>query len=380
MRLARAATTPSTPRRSCADEAVATEAAKSYVAYQPLGVVLAIMPWNFPFWQVFRFAAPALMAGNAGCSSTPSNVPGCALAHRASSSPTPGCPAGLFRTLLVGARRGSTRSSRDPRVRAVTLTGSAPAGRRSPRRPGRALKKTVLELGGSDPFVVLADADLDRGRRDCVQTPPHQQRPELHRRQALHRAATRAPTSSSSGFVARDAAPRASATRSSATTQVGPLARVDLRDAAPPPGAGAASPQGARLLLGGEVPDGPGAFYPPTVLDRRRAGHGRRSTRSCSARWPRSCRARDEADAIRLANDTSFGLGGARVHARPRARASGSPRAIDAGLLLRQRRSCAPTRACRSAASRQSGYGRELAEFGIREFVNVKTVWIGAGA
>ncbi len=172
--------------RFLADESVTTDASSSFVRYEPLGPVLAVMPWNFPFWQVFRFAAPALMAGNVGLLKHASNVPGCALGDRGNLSHAPASPEGAFRTLLVGSDRVAQIIA-DPRIAAVTLTGSDGAGVSVGRAAGEQIKKTVLELGGSDPFVVLAQRRPRGGRDDGRQGAHHEQRPVLHRGEAVHR-------------------------------------------------------------------------------------------------------------------------------------------------------------------------------------------------
>ncbi|HEY0781863.1 MAG TPA: aldehyde dehydrogenase family protein, partial [Thermoanaerobaculia bacterium] len=247
--------------RFLAPQAVATDAAKSYVTFEPLGVVLAVMPWNFPFWQVFRFVAPGLMAGNAGLLKHASNVPGCALAIEEVLRDA-GFPDGLFRTLLIGS--GAVASVVEhPLVAAVTLTGSGPAGRAVAAKAGAELKKTVLELGGSDPYLILADADLDEAVGICVDS-------RLINSGQSCIAAKRfiVPRGQSAEIERRFVALMQSKTMGDPLvpgTDVGPQARRDLRDALHAQ-VEASVARGARCLLGGRVPDGPGAFYPPTVL------------------------------------------------------------------------------------------------------------------
>ncbi|HEY7509809.1 MAG TPA: NAD-dependent succinate-semialdehyde dehydrogenase [Vicinamibacteria bacterium] len=352
-----------------ADEPVKTEASKSFIAYQPLGPVLAVMPWNFPFWQVFRFAAPALMAGNVGILKHASNVTGCALAIQEVFREA-GFPEPAFRALLVGSDKvGAVIDA--PEVKAVTLTGSTPAGQSVAARAGHALKKTVLELGGSDPYVVLEDADLELAADTCVAS-------RLINSGQSCIAAKR--------FIVVEPARRrfeelfVEKMRAKKTgdplepgVDLGPLARHDLREQVHRQ-VEASVAGGARLLLGGKVPDGRGAFYPPTVLTDVRKGmtaFDEEVFGPVAAIVP----AKDEADAVRLANDSPFGLGAA-VFTRDLARGERlAARALEAG-------NCFVNAFVRSdprlpfGGIKESGYGRELSSFGIREFVNVKTVYV----
>lgn len=352
-----------------ADEPVETDGGRSFVAYRPLGVVLAVMPWNFPFWQVFRFAAPALMAGNGGVLKHASNVVGCALAteevlRRA------GLPEDLFRALPIGS--GQVAAVIDhPRVRAVTLTGSGAAGRAVAERAGSRLKKTVLELGGSDAYVVLEDAELEGAASTCVES-------RLLNSGQSCVAAKR--------FVVVEAVRErfeelmVSGMRSAVMgdplahgVTVGPQARVELRDELHQQ-VTASLEQGARLLLGGEIPAGPGAFYPPTVLTDVRPGMPA-FDEELFGPVAAIISARDEDEAIALANDSVFGLGSAVFTAdRERGERIAADR-LEAG-------NCFVNALVRSdpklpfGGIKESGYGRELSHFGIREFVNVKTVCV----
>ena len=350
-------------------ERVETDARRSFVAFRPLGVVLAIMPWNFPFWQVFRFAAPALVAGNVAVLKHASNVPGCALAierllHDA------GFPRDVFRTLLVGSEAVDGIIGH-PVVRAVTLTGGTPAGRAVAASAGARVKKTVLELGGSDPYIVLEDADIEHAAAMC--------------------AASRLINSGQSCIAAkrfivvesvREEFERLFVERMRAArvgdpldeqTEVGPLARHDLRDGLHEL-VQASVRAGARLLLGGEIPEGPGAFYPPTVLTDVKKGLPAFEDESfgpVAAIVP----AKDEAEAIRLANESRFGLGAA-VFTRDRERGERiATEELEAG-------SCFVNALVRSdprlpfGGVKESGYGRELSHYGLKEFVNIKTVWV----
>jgi succinate-semialdehyde dehydrogenase / glutarate-semialdehyde dehydrogenase len=350
-------------------EPVETGARASYVAYRPLGPVLAVMPWNFPLWQVFRFAAPALMAGNVGLLKHASNVPGCALAIEEIFRDA-GFPRGAFRTLLIGGSRVAEIIA-DPAVVAVTRTGSTPAGRSVARAAGECLKMTVLELGGSDPYVVLADADIARAARVCA-------RARLTNSGQSCIAAKRfiveegVYDSFLEAFLAEMRAAKVGDPLL-AETEVGPLARHDLREELHEQ-VRASVAAGARRLLGGEIPDGPGAFYPPTVLTEVSPGMPAYEDELFGP-VAAVIRARDEADAIHIANDTCFGLGAA-VFTSDTARGQRiAEEELEAGC-------CFVNAAVRSdprlpfGGIKESGYGRELSSFGIREFVNVKTVYV----
>ena len=348
---------------------VETDASKSFVTYQPLGAVLAVMPWNFPFWQVFRFAAPALMAGNVGVLKHASNVPGCALAieqilHEA------GFPKQTFRTLLVGSKQVGAIIE-NPIVKAVTLTGSTPAGKAVAAKAGEMLKKTVLELGGSDPYVVLADADLSETVKTCVASRlTNSGQSCIAAKRFIVVEAVREPfermyVELMRTFKLGDPLDE--------KNQVGPQARRDLRDDLHQQ-VRQSIEKGARCLLGGEVPEGPGAFYPPTVLSGVKPGmpaYDEELFGPVAAIIP----VKDEAEAIRVANDTIFGLGAA-VFTTDLAKGE---RIATSEL---QAGNCFVNAFVKSdprlpfGGVKQSGYGRELSHFGIREFVNIKTVYV----
>jgi succinate-semialdehyde dehydrogenase/glutarate-semialdehyde dehydrogenase len=355
--------------RFLSDEPIQTEASRSFVAYNPLGPVLAVMPWNFPFWQVFRFAAPALMAGNVGILKHASNVTGCALAiqdlFREAGFPEP-----AFRAVLVGSARVASIIEA-PEVKAVTLTGSTPAGQSVASRAGAVLKKTVLELGGSDPYVVLEDADLEAAAEACVTS-------RLINSGQSCIAAKR--------FIVVEPVRRrfeelfVEKMRSKKMgdplepgVDLGPLARHDLRDSVHKQ-VEATVRAGGRVLLGGKLPEGKGAFYPPTVLADVRKGMAAFDEEvfgPVAAIVP----ARDEDEAVKLANDSPFGLGAA-VFTRDVARGERvAARGLEAG-------NCFVNAFVRSdprlpfGGIKESGYGRELSHFGIREFVNIKTVYV----
>jgi succinate-semialdehyde dehydrogenase/glutarate-semialdehyde dehydrogenase len=351
-----------------ADEHVQMEGGKSWVAFQPLGVVLAIMPWNFPFWQVFRFVAPTLMAGNVGLLKHASNVPQCALAiedilRRA------GFAEGVFQTLLIGSDVVE-KIIADPRVAAVTLTGSEGAGRAVASTAGKNLKKSVIELGGSDPFVVMPSADLDEAvstavtarminnGQSCIAAKRFIVHDEIYD-EFLKR------------FVSRVAAVRVGDPLE-ANTELGPLATGAIRDELD--GQVAKSVQaGAKLLTGGKPLEREGYFYAPTVLadipPDAPAAHDELFGPVASV-----FRARDTHDAIRLANSTSFGLG-ASAWTRDPGERDQFVNEIESGLLFINGMVASDAR-LPFGGVKNSGFGRELGEFGIREFVNIKSVRI----
>jgi succinate-semialdehyde dehydrogenase/glutarate-semialdehyde dehydrogenase len=349
-----------------ADERVGAE----LVTYRPLGVVLAIMPWNFPFWQVFRFAAPTLMAGNAALLKHAENVLGCAEAIEALWCEA-GLPDGLFRWIPIEVER-VPGVLRHPAVRAVTLTGSTRAGRAVAAEAGALLKKSVLELGGSDPYVVLADADVELAARTCVTARLiNGGQTCVAAKRFIAVDAVREP------FVERVVAEMGARRQGDPLADevdLGPLARADLRDALHDQVQRSIA-AGASCALGGELPAGPGWFYPPTVLLDVRPGMAAFDEETfgpLAAVVP----ARDEDEALELANATSFGLGAA-VFTRDRARGERLARErLEAGA-------CAVNDFVRSdprlpfGGVKDSGYGRELGAAGMRAFTNVKTVTIG---
>jgi succinate-semialdehyde dehydrogenase/glutarate-semialdehyde dehydrogenase len=347
-------------------DVIKTDASKSYVAFEPLGVVLAIMPWNFPFWQVYRFAAPALMAGNAGVLKHASNVPGCALAIEEIFVQA-GFPRGAFRTLLIGNKQVKGVIE-DPLVRAVTLTGSTPAGKAVAAQAGAVLKKTVLELGGSDPYVVLEDADLDLAVETCVSSRLINSGQSCI---AAKRFVVVEPVLAAftTRFVARMKAKKTGDPLVEGT-DVGPQARHDLRDGLHKQVL-ASVDQGATLLLGGEVPPGDGAYYPPTVLADVKPGMPAYDEELFGP-VAAIIKAKDEADAVRIANDTIFGLGAA-VFTKDIARGERVARSLEAGATFVNSAVASDPR-LPFGGIKESGYGRELGGYGIREFVNAKTV------
>jgi succinate-semialdehyde dehydrogenase/glutarate-semialdehyde dehydrogenase len=355
--------------RFLARETIETDAQRSFVTYQPLGVVLAVMPWNFPFWQVFRFAAPALMAGNGGLLKHASNVPGCALAIERVFLDA-GFPEGLFRTLIIGSDHVDSVLE-NPRVMAATLTGSTPAGKAVAEKAGSLLKKTVLELGGSDPYVVLADADIEAAAKTCVTS-------RLINSGQSCIAAKR--------FIVVDEVREAfleafvEGMRNARMgdpmdeeTDVGPQAREDLRNELHEQVTRSVE-LGAKCVLGGEVPERAGAYYPPTVLTDVAPGMPAYEEELFGP-VAAVIAAPDERAALRIANDTSFGLGAA-VFTRDLERGERiAAEVLEAGCCFVNEFVKSDPR-LPFGGIKGSGYGRELSHFGIREFVNIKTVYI----
>ncbi|MFJ3776203.1 NADP-dependent succinic semialdehyde dehydrogenase [Streptomyces sp. NPDC090075] len=345
-------------------------ASRVRVRYRPIGPVLAVMPWNFPLWQVVRFAAPALMAGNVGLLKHASNVPRTALYledlfHRA------GFPEGCFQTLLIGA--GAVDDVlRDERVRAATLTGSEPAGRAVAATAGEMIKKTVLELGGSDPYVVMPSADIDRAARIAVtaRVQNNGQSCIAAKRFIVHTAVYDA---FAERFVAGMAALRTGDPMDEGT-DVGPLAseqgREDLEELVED-----ARRSGAEVLCGGQRPDGPGWYYPPTVLagiHRDMRIHREEAFGPVATLY----RAGDLDEAVLIANDSPFGLS-SNVWTRDEAEVDRFVRDLEAGGVFVNGMTASHP-AFPFGGVKRSGYGRELSGHGIREFCNITTVWQGA--
>ena len=350
------------------DEIIPTDASSSYVSYAPLGAVLAIMPWNFPFWQVFRFAAPNLMAGNIALLKHASNVPQCALAIEAIFLKA-GFPPGVFQMLMISAAQAEKLIA-DPRIHAVTLTGSETAGRRVAAAAGAALKKTVLELGGSDAFIVLADADIEQAVDtgiasrflNCGQSCIAAKRFILEE-------------SIAEVFIERFKR-KAHALRlgdpMNEETQLGPMARADLRDQLHKQVTDSVM-AGAVFALHGGPAAGPGFFYEPTVLDHVRPGM-RAAEEELFGPVAVVMRTRDEEEAVRLANDSRYGLG-ATVFTRDVKKGERLMRRIESGSGFVNGMVKSDPR-LPFGGIKASGYGRELSVHGIREFVNVKTIWV----
>ncbi|MGH6910510.1 MAG: NAD-dependent succinate-semialdehyde dehydrogenase [Phenylobacterium sp.] len=350
-------------------EPIAFEGADAKVVFRPLGTVLAVMPWNFPFWQVFRFAAPTLMAGNTAVLKHASNVPGCALAIEEVFREA-GFPPNAFRTLLIPSR--DVRAViEDDAVVAVSLTGSVEAGRQVAMQAAGVLKKCVLELGGSDAYVVLEDADLDaaagvaatarmvNGGQSCIAGKRFIVVAEV--REAFEQALVRKMEAFAMGEPAQEA------------TKLGPMESVEARDKIHDQVTRSVA-KGARLLTGGVVPDRPGAWYPATVLTGVTAGmpaHDEEVFGPVAA----VIEARDEADAIRIANDSPFGLGSGVLTGDLARGERIAADELDAGMSFVNQNVRSDSR-LPFGGVKHSGYGRECSSFGIREFVNIKSVLV----
>jgi succinate-semialdehyde dehydrogenase/glutarate-semialdehyde dehydrogenase len=351
------------------DEPRVSSAASSYVQYSPLGVLLAVMPWNYPFWQVFRFAAPALMAGNTAILKHASNVPQCALAIEEVFRES-GFPAGAFQSLLIPGSEVSALIEH-PVIAAVTLTGSEGAGSQVASCAGRSIKKTVMELGGSDPFIVLEDANLDAAIATAVRARYQNTGQSCIAAKRLivvktvFEAFTERFTDSVRSLKTGDPMDR--------STQVGPLARPEFRTDLERQIHESVA-KGAILLAGGKRVDGRGYFFEPTVLG------------DVSPEMPAGCeevfgpvasimKASGAEEAIEIANRTPYGLGSS-LWTSDMDKAKRIARQIEAGLVFINGMVASDPRLPFGGIKR-SGYGRELSEMGIREFVNIQTVWIG---
>ncbi len=351
-------------------EIIETDAHKSFVAFRPLGVVLAVMPWNFPLWQVLRFAAPALMAGNVGVLKHASNVQGCALAIEDVFRQA-GFPENVFRTLLIGSKQVDAVIEH-PHVRAVTLTGSTPAGQAVAKKAGQVLKKTVLELGGSDPYVVLADADIEAAAKTCVTSRLINSGQSCINAKRFVVVASQRERFEQLFVEQRQAAKVGDPLQEE--TEVGPQARADLRDELHEQVERSLA-KGARCLLGGSIPEGPGAFYPPTVLTDVKKGMPA-FDEELFGPVAAIIVVPDDDDAIQVANDSNFGLGAAVFTADLERGERIATEELEAGCCFVNAFVKSDPR-LPFGGIKQSGYGRELSHYGIREFVNIKTVYVG---
>jgi len=348
------------------NEVVKTEAKKSYVQFDPLGVVLAIMPWNFPFWQVFRFAAPGLMAGNTALLKHASNVPGCALAIEEIFRKA-GFPRNAFRTLLIGSGLVS-KVIEDNKIVAVTLTGSVNAGSKVAETSGRLIKKTVLELGGSDPFIVLKDANIKK----CAVSALNSR--NLNAGQSCI-AAKRF-------IVVREIAKEFEQHYTELTrniiignpldkkVQIGPMAREDLLYALDKQVKGSLK-KGAKLLYGGKRLKRKGFFYEPTLLTNVKKGMPAYDEETFGP-LASIIKVKNESEAIKVANDSEFGLG-ASIWTKDLKKAEKLAKKIDAGSVFINTIVGSDPR-LPFGGIKKSGYGRELSQYGIKEFVNIKTI------
>ncbi|MDA9554896.1 NAD-dependent succinate-semialdehyde dehydrogenase [Pelobium sp.] len=351
------------------DQLVATEAQKSYISFQPIGVVLAIMPWNFPFWQVFRFLAPALMAGNCGILKHASNVCGCALAIEKLVKEA-GFPPYVFQSILISGSEVNPIIE-NPLIKAITLTGSTEAGKRVAQKAGSLIKKTVLELGGSDPYIILEDANLEAAAEVCVNSRL------INSGQSCIAAkrfiVVKRVEKEFTKLIKEKMAKKIIGNPMNKDTAIGPQARHDLRDELHSQ-VQQSIQKGAKCILGGYIPDDKGAFYPPTILTNVKKGM---SAYDDELFGPVAAiiSAKDEKEAIKIANDTSFGLGAAIFTSN-----------IEKGEMIAKEQlqaGCAFVNDLVKSDPRlpfgginQSGYGRELGMFGIHEFVNIKTIYL----
>ena len=350
-----------------ADKEIPTEHVKSYVSFQPLGVILGIMPWNFPYWQVLRYALPALMAGNTCLLKHASNTPGCAMGIETLFRES-GLPAGCFQSLIIPSSRMEAVIA-DPKIAAVTLTGSTPAGSSVAALSGKYLKKTVLELGGSDAYLILADADIDHAVKligngrlvNCGQSCVSPKRLVVH--ESVKEKFEQGLLALFQGIKIGDPLEEG--------TNMGPMSRADLRDELHQQVQRSVD-AGAKLLTGGKIPDRVGAFYPPTILTDVKKGMAAYDEEMFGP-VAVIISARSDEEAVAIANDTVFGLGGA-IFTQDRERGERIAREqIQSG-------SCFVNGVLRSdprlpfGGIKQSGYGRELSAFGQHEFVNIKTI------
>jgi succinate-semialdehyde dehydrogenase/glutarate-semialdehyde dehydrogenase len=348
---------------------IATEASESFVSFQPLGTILAVMPWNFPFWQVFRFAAPGLMAGNVGLLKHASNVPGSALAieevfHEA------GFPDGCFKTLLIGSQTVASVIE-NPIVKAVTITGSTLAGKAVASKAGEMLKKTVLELGGSDPYIILKDANISEAAASCSASRL------INAGQSCIAAkrfiAVKDIIEEFQSLFVKHMKAAIMGNPLSENTTIGPQARIDLRDELHHQVENSIK-LGAKVLLGGKIPAGKGAFYPPTVLSEVKKGMPAYDEELFGP-VAAIITAKDETEAVEKANDSIFGLGAAVFTSNKSIGKTIAETQLEAG-------SCFVNSFVKSdprlpfGGIKDSGYGRELSSYGIQEFVNIKTVYI----
>jgi len=352
-----------------ADDFVKTDASKSLVTFQPLGIVLAVMPWNFPFWQVFRFAAPCLMAGNAGILKHASNVSGCALAIEGVFREA-GFPENIFRTILVPSSQMEI-VIKNENIKAVTLTGSVPAGKAVAKVAGSVLKKTVMELGGSDPYVILEDADLEKAADTCVTARL------INGGQSCIAAkrfiiVEKVYDSFEKLFVEKMNSKKIGDPFDE-KNDIGPQASIQLRDELHQQ-VKKSIDLGAELLLGGKIPETDGAYYPPTVLSNVKKGMPAYDDELFGP-VASLIKAKDAEEAIKIANDTVFGLGAAVFTNDLKRGEKIAKEKLQAGCCFVNAFVKSDPR-LPFGGIKESGYGRELSSFGIREFVNIKSVYV----
>ncbi|WP_299049258.1 NAD-dependent succinate-semialdehyde dehydrogenase [uncultured Polaribacter sp.] len=351
-----------------ADEIIETEAKKSYVTFQPLGVTLAVMPWNFPFYQVIRFAAPAVMTGNTGVLKHASNVQGCAFALEEAFIEA-GFPRGVFTNLNISSKNMEA-VIKNPNIVSVTLTGSEPAGRSVAKIAGNKLKKTVLELGGSDAYIICEDADLEKATDLATFG-------RLQNNGQTCIAAKRFIVLESiyDDFIEQFTKKMANAKMGEPTDEevyYGPMARVDLRNELHKQVEKTIS-QGGTLILGGKIPEGKGAYYPATILSDLTPGMVG-FDEELFGPVASVIKAKDDKEAIALANNSSFGLGSGVITGDIK-RGEKIALQLEAGNSFVNKLVVSDPR-LPFGGIKNSGYGRELSSFGIKEFVNTKTIWI----
>ena len=349
------------------NDQITTEASRSYVSYQPLGTILAVMPWNFPFWQVFRFLAPTLMAGNTAVLKHASNVPGCAMAIEELVREA-GFPENVFRTLLIGSNQ-VVNVIQHKAVKGVSLTGSTPVGKSVAAIAGGILKKCVLELGGSDPYLILKDADLERAAKVCATS-------RLLNAGQSCIAAKRFIVVDEvySEFLERFTHRMNQAFFGDPTdpeVTMGPLAREDLRNELHRQVVTSVK-KGAEIILGGEIPNRKGAFYPPTILENINPGMPAYDEELFGP-VAAVIRVKDEDEAIRVANDTEFGLGAAVFTGNLQKGEMIAETQLEAGCCFVNDFVKSDPR-LPFGGTKESGFGRELSIHGIKEFMNIKTV------
>ncbi len=354
------------------DELLVDGDQRSWLCYRPLGVILAVMPWNFPLWQVFRFAAPTLMAGNVALLKHASNVPRCAQAIDDIFCDAR-FPRGVFQSMFISSDQVADVIA-DVRVKAVTLTGSTPAGKAVAELAGEHLKKTVLELGGSDPFIVLEDADVELAAETAVKSRlvNSGQSCIAAKRFIVVESVVAEFTALVVGLMTR----QVMGDPLDIKTDVGPMARLDLRDELHDQVMRSVK-AGAELLVGGEVPDQPGAFYPPTVLTNVSSGMPAYDEELFGP-VASIIEVTDEKHAIHVANDTPFGLGAAIFTRNEKRGREIARNHLNAGTCV-VNTMVASDPELPFGGIKQSGYGRELGPLGIKEFVNAKTVTVGRG-
>lgn len=354
------------------DEAAPSNASESFLSYDPLGVVLAIMPWNYPLWQFFRFAAPAFAAGNGTILKHANNVPQCAMLIQEILEKAQ-CPEGLAQVLLLQPSEVANLIA-DDRIAAVTLTGSTHVGTIVASQAGKALKKQVLELGGSDPFIVLADADIELAAAMAVKA-----RYINVGQSCVNAKRFLVVESVADAFVAafrRNVEALIVGDPMDRSTQIGPMARANLRDELDRQ-VKSTIEQGGVLVTGGEPIERPGFYYAPTIIDfvTEEMTAAREETFGPVAAI---IRVKDEDEAIRVANNTEFGLG-CSIWTSDAAKARTMSKRIDAGAVFINGIVASDPRLPFGGIKR-SGYGRELGIIGMREFTNIKTIWVGPAA